>query len=813
MSDSIKISNLKTIQTLHDTIKKLFLSDATIQNSEKQFLLSIAVILIEKYQDDTNYKTALEFAYFIILKYSILFKDWQPLYDLSINFGLYPISTAIINNNGISSDITTESLSISVESRFRYNGIVETKEQNFSRNGLLSTNELYVSYIAPTSFGKSQIIIEHIQQNIESQHKFAVIVPTKSLLMQTYRAIKRKLSNVRILIHDEMYNDMDERFIAVFTQERALRLLEKHSSIAFDVLYIDEAHKLLENTDRSVLLTRLVRLAKYRKHDTKILYMSPLIKDSKNVSISNQHIQEYKIAFNIKIPTLYEFTNAGNINIYNRFFNEFYNIGMFDDNYLKYIEAKATDKNFVYLYTPIKIERFSKKLFDSITAEYEDDEIIQIIDNLNKYVHEDFYISKYLRKGIMYIHGKLPDDIKDYLEYKFTTVKQIKYLIANNVILEGVNLPFDSLFIIDAYGLNKISLINLIGRVNRLNMVFTNSIDDLSKLIPSVHFVESNGEFCTCSMGNKIKLLRTSDFVDDINNPLLDKFDIENEHNLVNRQKCEDVISNENIVFLDTVDDTQLLKQNMLKLSMNIIYEKISDELCSNILSRVNNYKETYGTLSNKENIFNLLYQIFIEHLDSLITDNEFKRLIYSETRSYYYNLIVKHRKKSLKEQISLTARYLYSVKRMSGNPYLYIGASYGECDYTGNSSGNKNFFVDIRIKNYSEIVNLSIVKIKLEEDFISFKLNKFFQLMLDYELISQELYNDLIYGTNDTLILFLSKLGLNLNIINKLIKDEQLANLTIDNFGNLGYNEQFAIYKDSSDDFFRFELEKFLPR
>ena len=44
------------------------------------------------------------------------------------------------------------------------------------------------------------------------------------------------------------------------------------------------------------------------------------------------------------------------------------------------------------------------------------------------------------------------------------------------------------------------------------------------------------------------------------------------------------------------------------------------------------------------------------------------------------------------------------------------------------------------------------------------------------------------------------------------MIKDEQLNNLSINEFGNLIYNEQFSIYKENSDDFFKFELDKFLP-
>ena len=46
--------------------------------------------------------------------------------------------------------------------------------------------------------------------------------------------------------------------------------------------------------------------------------LSPLIGDSKNIALSDQDIQEYKINFNIKFM-LYEFNNAKNILIYNRF--------------------------------------------------------------------------------------------------------------------------------------------------------------------------------------------------------------------------------------------------------------------------------------------------------------------------------------------------------------------------------------------------------------------------------------------------------------------------------------------------------------
>ena len=53
-----------------------------------------------------------------------------------------------------------------------------------------------------------------------------------------------------------------------------------------------------------------------------------------------------------------------------------------------------------------------------------DDEIQTIIDTLSKEVHESFYINKTINKGIVYIHAKMPNIIKEYLEYQFNKIKK-----------------------------------------------------------------------------------------------------------------------------------------------------------------------------------------------------------------------------------------------------------------------------------------------------------------------------------------------------------------------------------------------------
>lgn len=809
--DKTRVLNLQKVNRFSDLLQKLYLGNQSLNNKERQFLLSVAILLLRKYQKNIEYRTSFELGYCIILKYCLLFKDWTPLYDFAINFGFYPIAQTIkANSENLFHSIANETLEILTEEMFSYNGNIETKEQKKSRESILANNEIDISYIAPTSFGKSKIIIEHIRKNLAKNKKFAIVVPTKSLLMQTFLSVKKERFGIRLFIHDEMYTG-DNGFIAVLTQERALRLLDKHD-ISFDFLYIDEAHKLLDLDSRSVLLARLIKTNSIRNPNAKTIYLSPMLNRGSSISINHKRINEEKIDFNMKEPDIYEYTLSGEERIYNRFFNVFYDCPeKFEaEKPIKYIEIKKANKNFIYLYSPKKVERFAAALF----SEMQNIDLTHIPDiqetilNLKSYVHDDFYVSKYLEKGIIYIHGKIPDTIKDYLEYKFNTIPEIQFLIANNVILEGVNLPIDSLFILQPYKLDKKSLVNLIGRVNRLNLIFTEDINDLSKLSPKVHFV-NNVEFYgrNHNMENKIQLLRSNDFKDEIKNPLLDDFDIDmfRAEDVSQRQKCETIIRNDEVVFATQYAPEHILKQNMLKLGLDIIY-KISDELCVEINSRI----ETVRHGGFNGSILEIMRFIFVINFDEHIIDAEFLRLKNNATVSYYEHYLEKYAQKSLKERVTLMARYFRMLSK-THNTLMYVGNSFGEIDINGNRSNSVLNYVDLREKTPEDMVNIAIIKIKMEEDFISFKLSKFFQLLFDYALISQEQYNKLIYGTADPFKLSLAKQGISLSIINKLIEDGQQHNIYTDENGNLTYNEEFRVYKENQDDLFQFELNKLL--
>ncbi|MEA2006539.1 MAG: hypothetical protein U9O20_00045 [Patescibacteria group bacterium] len=133
--------------------------------------------------------------------------------------------------------------------------------------------------------------------------------------------------------------------------------------------------------------------------------------------------------------------------------------------------------------------------------------------------------------------------------------------------------------------------------------------------------------------------------------------------------------------------------------------------------------------------------------------------------------------------------------------------------EYIKDDKHRKLVYVNLQEESLEEgrFVNIAIRKIKIEEDFISYTLTSFIEAMFDFGLISLEEYNLYIYGTEDLKEIALTQTGLGMNLISRLKQVGQLDNLEPDDFGNLKANEKFIKYKESLDDFYRFEIDRYL--
>lgn len=803
-----KIQNLKTIEAYRRALEKLTVAPWTLSYRERVLLLEIAITLSNESARLEYGSDSLRLAYWIILKYSLAFKDYRPLYDFSINLGLYPTAQAIERHKLIQhGDIASSLLYDRIAEDFQKGQITETYEQKIKSNMVIDSQNSDVSYIAPTSYGKSSVIVERIQKNFsEGSKKVAIIVPTKSLLSQTYKKIRSAKFKAKIIVHDEMYAK-EEKILCILTQERALRLLLK-ANIAFDVIYIDEAHNLLNDNNRSVLLARLIKLNSIASPSSSNVYLSPLIQDSACLKIdSQQTIEEHRIVFDLKEPEYYEYFEEGSIYKYNKFLDSFIPIDGKISNIFSYISKFSSEKSFCYLYSPKKIEQFAYELAKTMPSVEHSQNIKNIVDNLKTYVHEDFVAIECIKHGIVFLHGKMPDEIKDYLEFKYSQTPELKYVIANKVILEGVNMPITSLFILNGTRLHRNDLVNLIGRVNRLDRIFSDN-SRLELLMPKIHFV--NSETYNRKNGNlesKIRLLRDGAAEDIVDNPVLVSFDIENaKKRKKNPDKIREIVDKEKVFFSEPEDDIGILKKQMIALGLNNIYA-LTDELCSIVYKRIDATKTNEHCYAS--NILDRLRHIFIRNLTQYIIDDEFARLTNDEAIRYY-KMFFDSRDKTLKENIAKEIKY-YEERIERGLYRLYVGESYGEIPFADDKPLSKKVCVDLRVKSRKEKINIAIRKRKMEEDFVNFKLNMFFQLMFDYGIIKEEEYNRIMFGTNDEKEIELIKNGLPLHIIRKLKKDNKLQNIIFDSYGNLAVDEFFEEYRKTCDDFYSFELSKIL--
>lgn len=822
---------LKNNTHFKNVIEKLT-TDSPLNYQEKSFILASSLLFLKEYDKDKRYKSYADIAYYIILKYSVQYKDYKPLYDFSTIFGFYPISSIILENNLIP-DKNLSDLFVKIQ----LNGFkketsmgkfyVETFEQKKERNSFISDISNEKGFIAPTSFGKSTVIIELIKL-LEEKCKIAIIVPTKSLLMQTYKMIRDEKLNYRILIHDEMYRNEDN-FIGIFTQERALRLL-KNKQISYDILIIDEAHNILDNNHRSILISRLLKINKSKNSNQKVIYLSPLINDIENIKTEeSQQINTHRINFNIKSPEIYEYKINNCVVKHNKFFINDENTGYYIseyNNYFSFLKEYSGSKNFLYNYRPKHIEHLAKDLIKHTPIINNSSAISDVINILKTEVHEMFYCINLLKHGIIYLHGKLPDLVKEYLEKKFNDIDDIKFVVANSVILEGINLPIDRLFIFNTRGLQGKELTNLIGRVNRLNEIFKGN-NNLDKLLPKIHFVNNIlynalGDK-NVDMFNKIKELRNRTFSDSLGNPLLNKFEIEkikdsdNEKQIKKRDKIKQLIEYEEFLITKPKNEKERLKQYLIENGFNLFYndlEKLTKILFMRISETVHN-KLGWHNLSMLDKINQIFIVDFVKEND-IIIDFEFYRLKELKARNYY-EMHIENRKKSLRENINNLFIHLKKRResKIKNDVIYYIGPAYGEIKYTSNKYFNElknsNVAINLSRKTDEELINYAIVKLKIEDDFISFKLNKFIVFLFDYKLISLNEYHTYIYGTTNEKKIELTKFGLNIGLIDRLQKDNQLQNLGFDNNNNLTSNEAFNQYLNKLNDFQRFEIERYI--
>ena len=743
--------------------------------SQKQYEILLAIAICFTNADDTNVQ---QLGYRIVVEYCNQTNDYIPLYEIAVNKGLYPVSKFIEQHyiDDSKRNFFTEWNDAFTE-QYVSGEVCRSEQQNSLVHFFESKKDDTVSVIAPTSYGKSELILSAVKEY--AGKNICVLTSTKALLIQTKKRVQQISKGIfpKIVVHPEMYNPNDSSCLAVLTQERLLRIFKKDPQLSFDCIIVDEAHEMLEDDSRSRTLANVIIVAQKRNPEVAFKFLTPFLADSTNLKAryTTYDIEGFKVSEYIKTEKyfLYDLRNHTGLKLYDQFLNKFLpisdnrNLGFEED----VVKAYSAGKNIIYLNKPTDIEKFALALADVLPEV--DSELIQTAcDNISEYLQPQYNLLTCLRKGIIYHHGSVPDAIRIYIEDLYKKDDAVRYVITSSTLLSGVNLPAERMFILDnkrgRSNLSHDSFKNLVGRVCRFSEIFNDETGNLYRLEPQIYLVFgkyfAQNANCESFLRNVAKV--EQNYKDAVDNVLLSeaKITADNEEKL--RQASEFIENYENGV----VEDYQERYTNTVSgkaCIMNGITEFDVFAHEATIQQQVDVYQSESIKISDSNTLLETINDLFIQCLPDNGVES-LKRLENKEARNFYSMMFEwRVKNKSYAEMISLFVGYWHQLYKKDRNVMVYVG-KWGDIKRPGSNVARYTKFVG---KNRTQVVNLAIVRIKEEQDFIDNTLIKYVEVLHDLDLIEDRFYAQIKYGTDDERTICLIKNGLSLSSAMLLIK------------------------------------------
>jgi len=658
-------------------------------------------------------------------------------------------------------------------------------------------NDNYI-IVAPTSYGKSELIIHKIEDNLDKN--ICIIVPTKSLLAQTRKNLiknsKIRASSNKIITHPDMLNDISNKIIAVLTQERLLRLLQKHAELNFDIVLIDEAHNLIENDSREILTIQDLKILKKRNQNTKFHYFTPFLAEPEKLKIfsNEENLQADKIQEFIKVEKYYYFDIFSEdkiLKIYDQFLNQSFEINSNTsiDEEFEFINKYASSKNIIYLNRPKHIEEFSSNITNEIEVT---EEIKKVQKALKEFLHEDYNLIKTLNNGIVYHHGGMPENIRQYVENAFSKINSIKYIITSSTLLQGVNIPAEKIFLLTTIigknsNLNASQFKNLSGRVCRFSEVFNEQAENLKMLEPEIYVIKSKYHSHAGSRETFLKNRVKDDKIipDEINNPFIkeniNSLNIDDEKFLKKAKQFQ-----ENIEPGSTnLENPKLVTSEIGKLCFkNNVHDFNIFENERTLIQNLNDNKDI-PVINSSNILISVICNIFIKDINFSETesynnkkkyDRNFERLENIQAQKFYA-MFLDWRTSTTPYKIMINQFLWYWNTLNSDNKKIYVGSRWGECKFR--STDFIENYIDLNEKDDRQKVNIAILRIREEQDFVDYKLMPYVEILNDLKLIEEQFYNQIKYGTADKEMIRLLKEGFSIELA-KTVKNNYLDQITI---------------------------------
>lgn len=342
----------------------------------------------------------------------------------------------------------------------------------------ISNNKCF-SFSAPTSTGKSYVFLNLIK---ESQHDVVIIVPSRALINEFYIKLNSSIADksVNILTFiDKINTRKANRNIFIVTPERC-RELFKYEDFNVELFLFDEAQLSNEDSERGLYFDSIVRRCQKSFPEAKFVFAHPFVANPDSQIKKNHFNEETSKAFR------YEQKNVGQLFMCMDK-GRFYHFGVEKDLMGKTkvlyegdpIETAIRNDKSILFYvskSSIRNKSFLNKFekYINLCADLNTEDVDIYLDNLKRYTGGDTIANKnhfsqmlsLLRRGIVIHHGSLPLQTRIIIE-KFTKSGFCRLCFATSTLEQGINMPFDIVFLDRLERSKPLSVKNLIGRAGR----------------------------------------------------------------------------------------------------------------------------------------------------------------------------------------------------------------------------------------------------------------------------------------------------------------------------------------------------------
>lgn len=365
------------------------------------------------------------------------------------------------------------------------------------------------SFSAPTSTGKSFVLMDLI---IKCPTDVVVVVPSRALINEYYIKLRESVQDktVNILTFIDRINTAHSRKnIFVVTPERCRELFSHKDEFNVGLFLFDEAQLSDESSIRGLLFDSIVRRCHKHFPKAKLIFAHPFI-ENPEAQIEKNHLDD-----GMRLNSYpYRQRNVGQMFFYADKDWNYYHCGL-NQKVMGYKKVDCPDpiqrilsqeKGSVMFYVSKSSILSGSCLTDferyvNMCQPFNNAEVDEIIKKLEEYTggntrERRFYYSEFidlLKRGIVLHHGSLPMKsrllIEDYIKRGFCRI-----CFATATLEQGVNMPFEAVYIERFSKKDYLAIKNIIGRAGRSSkekkfdygyviLKSANNMNDLRKIL------------------------------------------------------------------------------------------------------------------------------------------------------------------------------------------------------------------------------------------------------------------------------------------------------------------------------------------